>query len=270
MRIITAQELKGIGAQMLQYVDTICRNNGLKYFLMFGTLIGAVRHGGYIPWDDDIDIAMFRDDYNKFIKLIENDPKYKYIGVENDPHYYFTYGRITDKRTILKNRPKRKIKDFGIFIDIFPIDNAPSDHIVAEWRKEFDLRKKRVWATIPTLYDDFSWTSFLKYIKREMVEFPTRITLGPWNFNHYRNQLVDWVTQFNEENTDKLIIAETYSLCIYPREWFSDTVDLQFEGVNAMVPVGYDSILRKTFGDYMQLPPVEQRVSGHEFTAYWK
>lgn len=270
MRKITSDELKSIATEMLKYIDQICTANGIKYYMMFGTLIGAIRHHGFIPWDDDIDICMFRDDYNRFIKLVENDRKYKYIGMETDPNYYFTYGRLTDRRTILKRRPKRKIKDFGIFIDIFPIDNAPNPEKMQSWREEFKEKKIKIWSSIPTRFDDFYWGNITHYIVRAIREKKKRLRYGVKNFNSYCTDITSMITRENGHHTPLVMIAETNGPCVFKREWFDHTITVPFENITAKAPAEYDVILRSIFGDYMQLPPVEQRVSGHEFLAYWK
>ena len=269
MRAISDDELKKIAVDILQYIDTLCRENNITYYLMFGTLIGAIRHKGFIPWDDDIDICLMRPDYEKLMVLVEKDGRYKSIYAENDSNYYFTYGRITDTRTILKRRPKRKIKDFGVFVDVFPIDNAPFESEATTWRDEFMQLKRNVWATIPTCYDDFYCGNVFRYLLRFLRELRTRCFLRVKNFHTYREQMLECVTRYNEHNTESLMIAETNSFCRFPRDVFDEVVEVDFEGVKAMAPAKYDQILRSIFGDYMELPPIEQRNSGHEFKAFW-
>lgn len=269
MRAISNDELKKIAVDILLYIDTLCREHNITYYLMFGTLIGAIRHKGFIPWDDDIDICLMRPDYEKLMALVEKGGRYKSIYVGNDLNYYFTYGRITDTRTILKRRPKRKIKDFGVYVDVFPIDNAPFESEATIWRDEFMELKRKVWATIPTCYDDFYYKNILRYILRFLREFKTRLFLRVGNFHIYRDQLLECTIRYNNQNTECLMIAETNSFCRFPKDAFSEVVEVEFEGIKAMAPSKYDQILRSIFGNYMELPPVEQRVSGHDFKAYW-
>jgi len=270
MKEISPDELKVIATRILEYIDDVCNRYNLRYFLMFGTLIGAIRHKGFIPWDDDIDICLPRKDYEELMRIVEKEGRYNAICMENDPDYYFTYGRITDKATILKHRPKRKIRNFGIFVDVFPVDNAPSVSDMEEWKREYAEIKSKVWATIPTPYDDFYWGNICHYLVREFFGAKRRLSLGVRNFKKYRDALVECTTRYNGKDSGRYFIAETNGPCCYAKDAFDEYLLVDFENIKARVPVQYDSILRSIFGDYMQMPPVEQRVSGHEFVACWK
>ena len=124
---ITDKELKKIQTEILKYVHDYCLKNNIKYWLDSGTLLGAIRHKGYIPWDDDIDIGMARDDYNKFLENFNNtQSKYKCYSIENNNKFCYPYAKILDTSTILYEPDEKGIK-LCVYIDLFPYDNAPND-----------------------------------------------------------------------------------------------------------------------------------------------
>lgn len=271
MNRIDLPEIKIIVTDILRYIDRVCRENDIRYYIMFGTLIGAVRHKGFIPWDDDIDICIFREDYERFIKAINtNSHIYGYIGFETDPYYYFTYGRVIDRRTILTNRPKRDIKDFGLFVDVFPMDNiADSESLQHTFFERFTFYRNRVWKTIPTRYNDVN-KPFLLRFKRWLREMPARFKLGVSNFGKYREMYIASLQTYKNDSCDYITIAETYKKCVFPKKYFENSIDIQFEDLVVKAPACYHEILSETYGNYMVLPPKDQQITNHEFIAYWK
>lgn len=270
---LSSDEIKKISIRILEYVDDICRKNNIEYFIGFGTLIGAVRHKGFIPWDDDIDISMKRDDYNKFIQLMLMQNEYVFLSEETEPMYYFTFGRVSDKKTVLKLHGLQKIYNLGVFIDVFPIDVAPPENEQEAWLKEYNEKRKRITATIPlkVKYDDFSLLS----LKRLFGRMPARIKYGVNSFDKNRADLHKHIIKYNNSNNsnnNKYIISGTpYGLkTVFDKSIFEKTVDMQFENIVVKAPVGWDEYLRQIYGNYMELPPVEKRVSLHHFTAYKK
>lgn len=132
MRLISFEEHKKIQLSILRDIDVFCQKNQIKYFLAFGTLLGAIRHKGFIPWDDDIDIAMPRPDYNKFILsfngMVDN---LKVLAPEIDLDYYAPYANVYDTRTVLEEKGTSHLKfEIGVKIDVFPIDGVPTNKIV--------------------------------------------------------------------------------------------------------------------------------------------
>ena len=130
MRDITElEELHQIELDMLKEIDRICRRENIQYYLAGGTLLGAVRHKGFIPWDDDIDIAMARDEYERFLKVMkkERHPYLKIFAMEFDKEYQYTFAKVVDTRTRLIEEIGKDLPDMGVFIDIFPIDGLGND-----------------------------------------------------------------------------------------------------------------------------------------------
>ena len=270
MRELSNTELKEVSLSILRYIDKICRANNVKYFIGFGTLLGAVRHKGFIPWDDDIDICILRPDYHRFLKIMEKDNHIRLICMENDPNYYFSFARICDKRTVILNRPLRKIKDFGVWVDVFPIDNAPEKNERQTWYQEYLKRRRKMMLTIPTEYESVKISKFLH--KSTLKNYIDRFRLGVKNFSKYRQDFHEWITQFNNNETDDVFIASTpYKMkTCFPKDLFTDFSELDFECLKVCAPVDYDRYLTMIYGDYMKLPPEEERKSQHYFRAYWK
>lgn len=272
MKRIEIDELKKISSDMLREVDKICRKNNITYYLSFGSLIGAVRHKGFIPWDDDIDICVFRKDYNRLMEAIQKDERYRFISFETDPNYYFGFGRICDKRTIIKHRLHRKVKNFGVWIDVFILDNAPEESKREEWAQQFKRLNKILRATVPTPFEFYSiryWLSkkfFIYYLK----SYKTRLRFGTKNFSKYRDKFIQLQTKYDESSNYVMVPITPYGAKVcFPKTWFEDTIDLDFEGIKVMAPKDYDKILTKTYGNYMQIPPIEKRIKRHYFQAYW-
>ena len=123
IKYLSMDEIKSVELEILKYVHDFCEKNDIKYFINYGTLIGAVRHKGFIPWDDDIDICMFRKDYEKFIELFsKDDGKYKILSLESSDKYYNNFIKVIDSKTKIEDERNYKTYDSGIFIDIFPMD----------------------------------------------------------------------------------------------------------------------------------------------------
>lgn len=264
---IDVKELKQIQLDILKYVDKFCKENNIKYFLAYGTLLGAVRHKGYIPWDDDIDIVMLREDYDKFVHSFNNreqDRHYRVHSHELDKKYPYAFAKVGNMRTYFEEEIRYSM-DIGVNIDVFPLDNIPEDEKV----QNSVVRKKKLLTCIANM----KRLPILKrrgVVKNMILAICHLVTL-PISMQQIVKALDRNAQQFNQEK---------YSMCgnivnspgkdMYPTEYFSQTMDLQFEDAKFPCPVDYDSALKVMYGDYMKLPPKEKQVSHHHFIAYWK
>lgn len=266
MKKINIEELKELQLQILVQVDKYCRSRKIEYFIGYGTLIGAVRHGGYIPWDDDIDICMTRPNYDKFIKSFNG--AYRHLEVyapELNWEYYAPYANVCDKRTIL-NEGKNSHRGIriGVKIDIFPIDGVPSD--IESYRR---LRKRiyRIWSCLCAKRNALSSNNW----KRKIVVIIRRIISFPYSYAFLQRCICKLSTANKFEASDYvdrivfLDLAET-RCC---KSVFEQYIDIEFEGYSLRTIKEYDFYLRKIYGDYMQLPPKEEQVMRHNFEAYW-
>lgn len=270
MKEINSIEFRRLTVDIMEFVDSFCRKNNIKYFIAFGTLIGAIRHKGMIPWDDDIDIVMPREEYNRFIHLMQEQKgktRYQVNCFETDPQFYLPWARVCNNTTILLNRPHRKENDLGVWIDVFPLDNAPKIEERELWYKEYLRKRAKMNFTIPTSYENFS-------LKQQFftTEFFRRVYYGVRNFNKYRKDFEAWAIKYNEVESDEYMVPGTmYKMrLVFPKNLFDESVEVEFDGLKLIAPAEYDKFLRIVYGDYMRLPPVEKRQSHHHFTAYYK
>ena len=260
MRRITSDELRAIQLDLLQQTADFCEKNGLRYFLCGGTLIGAVRHKGYIPWDDDIDIAMPRPDYDRFVRTFNKAGNYcQVVNLDTSPDYPYAFAKVYDNRTIL-HELHYPGDSFGVYIDILPADGVKD---AAQIRKIMILHK-----VLNTKRANYYHRTFSK----KVINTIGKILLLPFS----ARQIARWMD--NEARRYPFGSLPSAGLIANPlgvgeqvdKSVFDSDVYQEFEGRKYRVPVGYDAWLRSIYGDYMQLPPEEHRVTHHTFDAWWK
>lgn len=245
--------------EILMEVDNICGNNNINYFMLGGTLLGAVRHGGFIPWDDDLDIGMFREDYDKFVSICKDQLPNKYFlqSTQTDPNYAPPFIKIRANGTIFEEANTRNINTHkGIWIDIFPID-----HIKNPNSKLLSIRAKGI-AILTTAIGYKNKSININKLKTKIV-LSLFALLGIKNIDKIRTNLMsldkrkktDLVTNFgsNYGYKKQLMNKEIY---LHPKR-------IQFEDFKAMAPGEYTRWLEKIFNNYMTLPSEENRTSGH-------
>lgn len=261
MKQIFTQELKEIQISILKRVADFCDKNEITYFLAFGTLIGAIRHNGYIPWDDDIDIAMPRPDYDLFISSFNNEDSHiKVISMENNKQYGFSFAKAHDTRTIV-NETQYAQDHFGVYIDIFPIDG------IKDIPQIYKLR--RINKFLHTKKANFSQRTFSK----KVINAIGKIILLPFSVHTILKKIDQISRQCPFGSTPKAgcicdsVVGER---AMVDTEVFSSSIMHDFEGYQFKIPIGYDTWLRKIYGDYMQLPPEDKRKTHHVFEAWWK
>lgn len=268
MKEIQIDELKSIQLAILEYVHDFCIKNNIRYSLCGGTLIGAVRHKGYIPWDDDIDIIMPRDDYEKFCSLFCQDSTnsaYKLITCFNDKQYFQPFAKVVDSRTRLIESYDRPVDSLGVYVDVFPSDFLPEDFAKRNrfWRK---ILKKRNFATV--IYQKINKKEGLvKRICRIILYYLFR----PFPANMFAKKINKFSAK--ESNLSSYVACSVFGYGRreeMSRTVFDSFVDMSFEGRQFKVMQGYDIYLSSLYGDYMKLPPKEKQVPKHDFKAYWR
>lgn len=245
--------------EILKMIDGFCRENNIKYSLYAGTLLGAVRHKGFIPWDDDLDICMSRKEYDRFIrKWLHCGPKgYLLQNKETDPQFTQSFTKIRkDYTTFLQNVDGNRKYHTGIFVDVFPIDRMPNDGFK---KKIFDLRCM--------LYQLYT-REFVPPKSNGYVKFLSGLFLKiipPEKRKTCRKRLLHQITKNNDDHSLNTAAIETLaSLKIrFPKDMLDEYTYLQFEDAEYMCFKKWDEHLKCKFGDYMKLPPKEERIWKH-------
>lgn len=249
------QELKIRERDMLAEFVRICNKHGIRYFVQGGTLLGTVRHSGFIPWDDDVDVSLPRDEYEKFLAVAEKElPEYYFLQTKDtDPEYPNNFAKIRDSRTTFLETSAKNLRiNHGAYIDIFPLDNYPSGFKA----KIYELKKKLLtWRINKAFYmPHMSLVSKIATIIT-MILFPS-----------LKGAIEKREKLFTSVPTTDRVVNNSgawLSKEIIPREWVQGTIEMEFEGIKVNVSDKYDEWLTYVYGDYMSLPPENERVGHH-------
>ncbi len=263
MEKMDVKEIQNCLFQMIKWFDQYAKENSIRYYLSGGTLLGAIRHHGFIPWDDDLDIMIPRPDYEKLIGSF-NGERYKLICCEINKDYNTPFARIWDTKTI-RVFSRLEEKEIGAFIDIFPIDGYPSNEMVSKIHS-YILKYKRA------LINMAIRKNFLEKEKYQLVKKLMR-GLYKKDGNYYCNRLNDFAKRYKYDTCRFVGVTTTTDHILLERnskDIFRETVYMDFEDAVLPVPCGYDVYLKHLYGDYMKLPPVSQRISEHDYTLYWR
>ena len=267
---MTIKGLLKLQIEILSKIDVFCRANEIPYTVFGGTAIGAIRHNGYIPWDDDIDIAMTRPNYVRFIHSfngkVEN---LKVFAPELDLNYYAPYANVCDLRTVLEEGTNgHNGIELGVKVDVFPIDGVSSNideyhtekEMFAEyWSKMYVKRVK-----LPLLWKRNKMVALSSFIRK--------LRLLNESYASLQKQVRTLITNHPYEE------AKFVDLRCYPwpkdsqllKEVFDEYEDVPFENIKVSIIKRYDEYLTRSYGDYMTFPPEEKRIPHHHFKAYWK
>lgn len=254
---------------ILRFYVELCKKHNLRYFIAYGTAIGAIRHQGIIPWDDDIDVLMPRPDYERLVEICEKSDlgKYKLLTRDNTPNYYLSFSKMCNmETTLLESKEYHCV--LGLFIDIFVLDGITDD--LEEANRLATMYKKYCNRFVLTS-SYYPWSKVKAKLSKGEIK----------DLVHY------WLLCMNRKNQRKRFLAKLheienaydYEQCnsvvnllfrpryadtgIFPKEWMEGTETFTFEGMTVDIQSGYDHILRQHYGDYMQLPPEEERHSRH-------
>ena len=256
-------EIKEVELGVMDYIHNICKEKGINYSLAYGSLLGAVRHRGFIPWDDDLDIALKRDQYDKLYQAIleDNNSIYKVVSWENDSRYPYPFYRVYDSRTVYENNYIQNDIELGICVDVFPFDDYKD---VNKEITKLDMYRR---LSVYTLYGIRNKEAGIKNIVRYLMLVAFRLTrVKIWN-----KKLNDCSkAPVNSEYIDYLMESKKYSTKIDAKA-LDEVIECKFEDRVYNIPKDYDHILTTIYGeDYMEIPPIEKRIQHDDFVAYIK
>lgn len=263
-------ELQIVLLEMIKQIDNICKKENIEYFLLGGTFIGAVRHKGFIPWDDDIDIAMDRKNYQKFLKIIDEKlpENMKLLYYKNDATYEH-WIKIKNNDFKIIEKKDNIVTEQNVFIDIFPFDNIPDNFIKRlVFKIQIYLKTKKLRLAKMLFIYESNNQKFKKKYKNILVKL-LKLLNGFFNQQRVEEEYDDLISKYKNKNT-KLIanLCVNYSFGKIYREMFEkekirEIVEYDFEDTKLKGLKNYDYLLGQTFGDYMKLPPKEEQVSKH-------
>ena len=269
MKKIELEELRVIQMDILSAVHHFCCKKNIKYSLACGTMLGCARHKGYIPWDDDIDICLLRDDYNRMVKEFPpllND-RYKFCTMERDKKWASPYGKVCNEKTIIYEGKN----SFGINIDVFPIDKVPEDQ--EKWLTYDKLRR-----LIIRLYSERAGDYYQYHFKKErnifvnLTVIGVKFILNRVPINIIAKAVDKYAKIYNKSNSEKvfecvqgIFLKKPFSCTL-----FEELILMPFEDREFLAFKNYDEYLTNGFGNWRQLPPVEKRITHHIFQAWWK
>ena len=262
--LLSIEEIKKIEIEILKHFKEFCEKEKIQFFLSNGTLLGAIKYGGFIPWDDDIDVFVPREDYERLIRCYKDSEKYCLYSIERNSNFYYPFAKLCDRKTIKEEMNIDNGTVLGVDIDIFPLDS---------WTDNYNDAKKQV-------------KSLLKKIRK--------LNFAKLKFNHGKSLLRTCVKTIliihargiganrliaRIQRTVKLNMKSSkYCGCvvwpiygereIIPKEVFDGIIEVEFEGEKFPAPIGYDIYLRSLYGNYVNDPPIEKQKTHHIFTVY--
>ena len=267
-RQLSLQEIKETELNILLEFQKICKENDLTFYLCGGSLLGAIRHKGFIPWDDDIDICMPRPEYDNLAELVKNNklnkPDWLDIVCYENGTSRFPFIKILDKRFVVRNTYFKECDYDNIWVDLLPVDGLPDapEEVESLYKKMFKYRKMVQMKYIRP----FKAKSFSKLISKPFLYLIAHII----NTDRYNKQIIE-LAKANSFDNSKNVGIVTEGLYkereAIPREAYLKSIDVEFEGHTFKATSYWDEYLRNLFGEYMELPPEDKRKT-HEILAY--
>lgn len=267
MKKLNSKETKQVLLQILVFFDEFCKKNNLRYTLAYGTLLGAARHEGFIPWDDDIDVEMPLSDYRKCLSILEKQPissRYQLHSMNTElkynEKYYYPFAKLEDSQTQIHIFKTHDIG--GAFIDIFPMTPLPRNEKL--WY--FYNKKARLLKIMISGIDGTNRSKFrnsVSYLEGKI-----------FNYRSIRNSLWNLATKYETHNSSSYLVDGTWhdykDKNFFPKEWFDSYNTLLFEGYNLSVIENYKEMLKHDYGNWKKLPPRSQRVPHHDYDLFLK
>ncbi len=260
--------IQNVLLEILLEIDRVCKIYGIHYSLCYGTLLGAVRHKGFIPWDDDLDIAMLRPEYDKFTKVCQSAFKKRFFLVDasTEEAYPYDFAKVVKEQTVyLERGAEYKNIHKGIYVDIFPLDNVKQSTIKIQHYAFSFFRRARWYAIDKAAMPKDVWKASRT---REVAWFTAPLAmLG----NRRLHKILETIMRvYNRRETELVYKIFHPSMSPpYKREWFEKTIDLEFEGYRFPCCAGYEIFLQNTYGNYLEYPPKEWQKPSHDIVEVY-
>lgn len=268
MNKLKISEKKTILYSLLEYIDSVCRKNNIPYSLIGGSLIGAIREGKIIPWDDDVDIILTKKNYDRLISVLKKNPdqRYELLNAEINKTYSFPFAKIIDTKTFSQKEPsmKNEVSGYGVFLDIFYYANVSNSSIIR--KTQFYLTRILNKACIEVDINYHNPSLMRKIVRTIKNAFRNIIGVKTIHKLLYRIPGKNHNTQYVTSCWPSYSYKQEVQLASDINAGYMDS---QFGPVKAMIFKNYDNILKTTFGDYMTPPSADKRTS-HDIDAYWK
>lgn len=265
MKELSLQEIKQYELGILKVFHSFCVENNIRYFISHGTLLGAIRYKGFIPWDDDLDVLVPREDYDRLLTIFKDTERYQLISFEKNKDYAFPYAKLCDMSTRKIEGGYKSLTALGLDIDVFPLDHWDDNIELA--RKEVKQQKKYMFRLgLSKLQKPDSLNPAKRFVKGIAMAF-----CKVFGSSYYVEKLIHGAHK-PEQKGSRYLGGKAWNVYgerdILPAEVFAEAIELEFEGEKFFAPVGYDAFLSSLYGDYLPEPPVEKRKTHHSFKAY--
>lgn len=265
MKELSLQEIKQVEVDILKMFHSFCVENSIRYFISHGTLLGAVRYRGFIPWDDDLDVLVPREDYDRLLTIFPDSERYSLVSYERNHKYRYPYAKLCDMSTRKVEGGYNNGVELGLDIDVFPLDYWSDD--LEQARREVKRQKRNMFLL-----------SLAKLQKPDSRHPAKRVVKGVVmsicklrGSAYYVEQIIKGAHK-PEQKGGRYMGSKAWNVYgerdILPAEVFAEAIELEFEGEKFFAPVGYDTFLTSLYGDYLPEPPVEKRKTHHSFKAY--
>lgn len=265
MSDIDLRKIQMVQLELACVVKSICEKHNIDYFVIAGTLLGAIRHKGFIPWDDDLDIGMLREDYSKFLEVSKDELSDSYFlqTMFTDSEFGLPFAKLRKNGTKYVEKNSSKAEGHkGIFIDIFPFDNSPNSNFLKKLHSfETYILKRFILSKLG--YEVWNDNSIFKKNIYRTISFIVHF----YPLEKLKKLLCEKIKRYNHINTDNLVnIGGSYGYYkeTMERKWLNNLVDVEFEGITFKAPENYDEYLKYLYGDYMTLPPEGERYNRHK------
>jgi lipopolysaccharide cholinephosphotransferase len=268
---LTIEEIKKVETGILSAFMEFCKQHGLTCWLAYGTLLGAARHKGFIPWDDDIDVFMPLEDYRRAIAIVNTEPDalpepFRFSSIETNPDHHIWFAKVYDMSTSVKQDPlaDHVLNDEGCWIDVFPLAGVWSEKEWMPLKKRFMVYVNKIhYATYAPQPD--------KNPLRTLVRFSRHWRARLWGGHRKALLALRDLDNHQPSYAETPFVTEAHTdNCLHSADCFRGTVELEFEGKNYPVPVGWEQILTDVYGDWQTPPPENERNTPHPFKAHWR